>query len=97
MGALVSIWTCDHACQQFFKVGHWKRYFEVDCQDDSVGEERQASDRDAFFRAREGDLAKAGHDAVEEANRVQGFGEHRSAVLPWLRETGIVDRGCALC
>ena len=28
---------------------------------------------------------------TDDANRVHGFDEHRSAVVPWLREIGIVD------
>ncbi|KAK6435689.1 hypothetical protein LTR95_008124 [Oleoguttula sp. CCFEE 5521] len=38
-----------------------------------------------------GGIVNAERDALEERNRVQGFDEHRSAVVPWLRETGIVD------
>ena len=30
-------------------------------------------------------------NAVEQASRVEGFDDHRSAVVPWLRTTGIVD------
>ena len=28
---------------------------------------------------------------MEQANRVEAFDDHRSAVIPWLRTTGIVD------
>ncbi|KAK0303020.1 hypothetical protein LTR82_017684 [Friedmanniomyces endolithicus] len=34
---------------------------------------------------------QAERDATEDANRVRGFDDHRSVVVPWLRETGIVD------
>lgn len=35
-------------------------------------------------------------DAAEDANRVRKFDDHRSTVVPWLRETGIADHICGL-
>ena len=45
----------------------------------------------AFFQVQEEDMRKAEGDAAEEANRVQGFDDHRSTVVPRLRDPGIVD------
>jgi hypothetical protein len=36
-------------------------------------------------------VQQAERDATEDANRVHGFDNHVSAVVPWLRETGIAD------
>ncbi|KAJ6437026.1 purine-cytosine permease [Purpureocillium lavendulum] len=44
---------------------------------------------DAFFRALDEDAKVAAEDAKAEARVVEGFGSHRSAVIPWLRRTGI--------
>ncbi|TKA60112.1 hypothetical protein B0A55_12260 [Friedmanniomyces simplex] len=55
-----SIWTCTHACQQFFRVGNWKRYLEVDCKDDLVKRERHATNKHAFFPYF--DRVAAGHE-----------------------------------
>ena len=35
-------------------------------------------------------MKKTASDLAEAANIVQGFDDHRSTVVPWLRETGIV-------
>lgn len=85
------LWTENHACQRFFKVGKWQRYFEVARQDTVENCERQASKKDDFFQAQEDDIQAAERDATEDADRVQGFDNHVSAVVPWLRETGIAD------
>ena len=85
------IWTENHACQRFFKVGKWQRYFEVARQDAAENRERQASKKDDFFQAQANDIQQAECDAAEDADRVHGFDDHVSAVVPWLRETGIAD------
>jgi len=84
-------WRCNCACQRFFKVGKWQRYFEVKANDSDVRDESFVNHQYNFFRSQEDDIVQAERDAAEYSNRVQGFDEHRSAVVPWLRETGIVD------
>lgn len=86
-----SIWTTNHACQQFFKEGGWQKYFEVSCQIRTPSQDGQDNARQTFFQSQKEDLAQAEQDAAEDANRVRGFDDHRSTVIPWLRETGIVD------
>jgi hypothetical protein len=85
------IWTENHACQRFFKVSTWQRYFEVARQDVRGSEQQQTDQKNDFFRLQEDDVRQAEHDASEDANRVYGFDDHVSAVVPWLRETGIAD------
>jgi hypothetical protein len=85
------IWTENHACQRFFKVSTWQRYFEVARQDVRGSEQQQTDQKNDFFRLQEDDVRQAEHDASEDANRVHGFDDHVSAVVPWLRETGIAD------
>ncbi|KAK6439524.1 hypothetical protein LTR95_004275 [Oleoguttula sp. CCFEE 5521] len=84
-------WKSNCACQRFFKVGQWQRYFEVKADDSWVEDEISVNHQRDFFRGQEEQIAQAERDATEEGNRVLGFDEHRSAVVPWLRETGIVD------
>ena len=67
------IWTENHACQRFFKVGIWQHYFEVARQDIAANPERQASRKHDFFQAQEDDIQAAERDAIEDADRVQGF------------------------
>ena len=90
------IWTENHACQRFFKVGIWQHYFEVARQNIAANAERQASRKQNFFQAQEDDIKTAERDAAEDADRVHGFSDHVSAVVPWLRETGIADHICRL-
>jgi hypothetical protein len=85
------IWTPNRACQRFFKVNSWQKYFEIANQDEMVSPERQTSRKDEFFRIQEDDMQQAQRDADDDANRVRGFDDHVSAVVPWLRETGIAD------
>jgi hypothetical protein len=85
------IWTENHACQRFFKVGVWQRYFEVARQDIVANLRRQMSQKHDFFQAQANDIQQAECDAAEDANRVHGFDDHVSAVVPWLREIGIAD------
>lgn len=44
-----------------------------------------------FFRAREADAHKVAKDVTTDADTVHGFTGHRSAVIPWLQQTGIED------
>ncbi|KAM0713375.1 hypothetical protein Q7P37_010337 [Cladosporium fusiforme] len=90
------MWTQDRACQRFFKVNSWQKYFEVARQNEGAIVERQTSRKHEFFRAQEDDVQQAQRDAADDANRVHGFHEHVSAVVPWLRETGIADHICGL-
>ena len=53
---------------------------------DSLG----SGDED-FFQLLDQDAAVAEEDAKAEANIVHGFDGHRSAVVPWLRRTGIEE------
>jgi hypothetical protein len=52
---------------------------------------QQNSRIEEFFHTQEDDIQQAEHDAIEDADRVHGFDNHVSAVVPWLRETGIAD------
>ncbi|KAM0714674.1 hypothetical protein Q7P37_003053 [Cladosporium fusiforme] len=90
------IWTVNCACQRLFKVAAWQKYFEVARQATGRSNETQTSHKHDFFRAQEDDVQQAQHDAADEANRVHGFDDHVSAVVPWLRETGIADHVCGL-
>lgn len=85
------IWTCNHACQQFFKEGAWKRFFEVSSQHHLSIHCGQKSERQAFFQSQLESIAAAERNASSDADRVQGFDDHRSTVVPWLRETSIAD------
>ena len=84
--------------QTFFAETRLIRYFVV------VGSEAEGSSGssgkvlvddtaavEAFFRLLEEDAAAATEDARADANLVHGFDSHRSAVVPWLRRTGIAD------
>jgi superfamily II DNA helicase RecQ len=85
------IWKCNRACQRFFKVGSWQRYFEVTAS--SPTDDNTAKDdlRKSFFRQQQEEIRKVEQDAANAANLVEGFDGHRSAVIPWLKTTGIVD------
>jgi hypothetical protein len=85
------IWTTNRVCQRFFKVNSWQKYFEVAKQDGAADLELQTSQKQDFFHALEDDIQQAQQDAAEDANRVHGFHDHVSAVVPWLRETGIAE------
>ncbi|KAI7675807.1 hypothetical protein KC318_g708 [Hortaea werneckii] len=67
------------------------RYFEVKADIANTLATRDDDQRATFFQSQKDDMAKAELDAAEDANRVQSFNDHRSTVVPWLRETGIVD------
>ena len=85
------LWSCNHACQRFFKVGSWQRYFEVVAT--SSAEKSPATDvlRRSFFRQQEEEVRQMEQDAIKAVNVVEGFDSHRSAAIPWLNTTGIVD------
>ena len=90
------IWEHDCAYQCFFEFDNWQRYFQVAA---GHGQEKVMSAECAqftSFRKLEADLMQTEHDAKENVNRVRGFAAHRSAVLPWLRETGIVNHPAGL-
>jgi hypothetical protein len=44
-----------------------------------------------FFKLLDKDATIAEEDAKAKANVVHGFDSHRSAVMPWLRRTGIEE------
>jgi hypothetical protein len=44
-----------------------------------------------FFHIEEDDIQQTQCDTDDNANRVHGFDDHVSAMVPWLRETGIAD------
>ena len=83
------VWIPDRACQRFFKVTSWQRYFEVAASSFDAGTERATHQRRLFFQTQQDDVKKTASDLAKAANLVQGFDEHRSTVVPWLRETGI--------
>ncbi len=70
---------------------YWQRNFEVVAEGtpESIGIYEQCEH--ALFQQQVENMAKAGCDAADEVYRVRGFEDHRSTVLSWLRETGIVD------
>jgi len=53
------IWTANCACQRFFKVNSWQKYFEVAKQDGAADLELQASQKQDFFQAIEDDMQQA--------------------------------------
>ncbi|KAK0858003.1 hypothetical protein LTR87_017821 [Friedmanniomyces endolithicus] len=85
------LWKCNRACQRFLKAGHSQRYFEPDDGSLATTVERRAGRQQDFFRGQTDDIRQTEQDAVEDANRVRCFEQHRSTVVPWLRETGIAD------
>ena len=85
------LWECDRPCQQFFKAVQWQRVFEVGIESSRAEESETDNPHHGFFRRQESDLQQVQRDAAEQANRVQGFDDHRSTAVPWLRTTGIAD------
>jgi hypothetical protein len=77
--------------QRSLRVGIWQHYLEVARQNVAANLERQASKKHDCFLAQEDDVQAAERDATNNADRVHGFDDHVSAVVPWLRETGIAD------
>lgn len=58
---------------------------------DDVAEAPPDEADDTFFRLLGEDARAAAEDAKAGARIVEGFDSHRSAVVPWLRRTGIAD------
>ncbi|KAM0714670.1 hypothetical protein Q7P37_003050 [Cladosporium fusiforme] len=85
------IWVQDRACQRFFKVRSWQKYFEVAANPSQTSPEHRADQKRLFFQKQREDVKRAANDLMEAANIVQGFNDHQSTVVPWLRETGIVN------
>jgi superfamily II DNA or RNA helicase len=79
--------------QTFFAETRLVRYFVIDETTGAIdaGTESLDSGEADFFRQLNEDAAVAEEDAKAEANIVHGFGSHRSAVMPWLRRTGIEE------
>jgi superfamily II DNA helicase RecQ len=79
--------------QTFFAENQHVRYFVLRNEDEhgEGGKSAPASHRAAFFRFQEHGILQARQDAVEHANKVNGFEDHASTVVPWLSTTGIVD------
>ena len=80
--------------QTFFAEKQHIRYFVVDNATGAAGAAGAGtksldSGETDFFRRLGEDVVTAEGDAKAEANTVHGFGSHRSAVVPWLRRTGI--------
>ena len=84
--------------QTFFAENRWVRYFVVEEGEAAARGSSECSftggldSREAdFFTQLDEDAAIADEDAKAEANTVHGFGSHKSAVVPWLRRTGIEE------
>lgn len=86
--------------QTFFAEPKHVRYFVVrrpEQHEADATEQHEASDlerrtqEDEFFRRQEDEARKTAADAMERGDRVHGFDDHKSAVIPWLRSTGIAD------
>jgi hypothetical protein len=84
------MWVSNRACQRFFKVSSWQKYFEIASVPPQVSTEHITNQKHLFFQAQKEEVKKTASDLAEAANIVQGFDNHRSTVVPWLRETGIV-------
>lgn len=85
------LWKDGRACQRFFKVGEWQRYFEVSATASPVNNETTTEQKGQFFQRQYGEVQGAEQSIADAANRVEGFDGHRSAVIPWLQTTGIAD------
>jgi hypothetical protein len=79
--------------QTFFAENRWVRYFVVKGATGAIDAGTKSSDSGEadFFRQLDEDAVTAEEDAKAEANTVHGFDSHRSAVVPWLRRTGIEE------
>ncbi|KAJ9658216.1 hypothetical protein H2201_007889 [Coniosporium apollinis] len=81
--------------QTFFAETQHVRYFVVEEGASELADSRSATtlakEEEEFFRQQDEDLKQTERDAAEEANKVHGFGSHKSAVVPWLRRTGIAE------
>ncbi|KAG4428822.1 hypothetical protein IFR05_015699 [Cadophora sp. M221] len=86
------IWrTCK--LQTFFAETRLVRYFVVNGATGAA--DASTNDLDSgeadFFKQLDKDVAVVEEDVKAEANIVHGFSSHRSAVVPWLRRTGIEE------
>jgi len=83
--------------QTFFAENRLIRYFVValkgddNCLDHARPEQYSGHEEERFFQQQVKDVHRAKEDGKAAANIVQGFGSHRSAVMPWLQRTGIKD------
>ncbi|KUJ17840.1 uncharacterized protein LY89DRAFT_747774 [Mollisia scopiformis] len=82
--------------QTFFAEKQHIRYFVVDDAKEAAGASDASiksldSGEANFFKLVDEDVAIAEADAKAEANIVHGFDSHRSAVILWLRRTGIEE------
>ncbi len=83
--------------QTFFAENRLIRYFVVtlegdnNCLDHAKPEQYLGYEEERFFQQQVQDVRCATEDSKAAANIVQGFGSHRSAVMPWLQRTGIKD------
>jgi hypothetical protein len=84
--------------QTFFAENRWVRYFVAGEREAAAKESFECSltggldaGEQDFFKLLEDDATVAEEDAKAEANIVHGFDSHRSAVVPWLRRTGIEE------
>lgn len=92
------LWETGCSYQQFFRVPCWKRCFQVGRHSPVVEQSRETQPCEgrslqisSFFHQQEENLQQCKREAVALASRVQGFNDHRSTVIPWLRTTGIVE------
>ncbi|KAK5110028.1 hypothetical protein LTR85_001795 [Meristemomyces frigidus] len=85
------LWATNVVCQTFFKQQSWQRYFEVSASNDCSHSLKRISQKDDFFRSQYEDIRQTEQDGAADANRIYGFDQHHSTVVPWLRKTGIID------
>ena len=83
--------------QTFFAENRLVRYFVVTEEPspslaaDNKAERGTDPEEEKFLQQQGEDVTCAAEDGKAAANIVQGFGSHRSAVVPWLQRTGIKD------
>lgn len=79
---------CD--MQTFYSDNQHRRYFPVHAAASGpAGSLDVPLAEEAFFAALWKDQQQAKQDALAAAQRIQDFGAHHSAVVPWLQRTGI--------
>ena len=64
------IWVQDRACQRFFKVSSWQRYFEIASVPSKASAEHITDQKRLFFQAQKKDVEKIASDLAEAANLV---------------------------
>jgi len=78
--------------QTFFAETQFVRYFIVFEDDAEVARPASSDNADQlFFQQVDDDIFRAEEDVQKNGNIVHGFDRHPSAVVPWLRRTGIAD------